>query len=84
VLLGRDELSFIARPAHERAACARLVVLLRLLVAPLLVDAEEAVELQDGPGRAETGSGPASMSMVVWSKTAGIICEATNRCQIRR
>ena len=30
---------------------------------------------------ADTGS-PAEMSIVVWSNTAGIICDATNRCQI--
>ena len=57
-----------------------------LAVFGFFVDFEEAVELEHGAGHAEPEGFArrdlASMSTVVWSKTAGVICDATKRCQI--
>ena len=50
------------------------------------VNFQEAVELhaliQSRGTRKYLSPDFASMSTVVWSKTAGVICEATKRCQI--
>ena len=63
----------------------QFLVFLVFAVFGLFVDSEEAVELEHRSGDAEPENFAAvfaSMSTVVWSKTAGLICEATKRCQI--
>ena len=82
-VLQRELLAF-----HQRGQLVlQRLVFLVLAVLGLLVDLQEAFELQDRTGNAEAiAVSPllvlASMSTVVWSKTAGFICEATKRCQM--
>ncbi len=73
---------------HLRQLVLQLLVLFVLLVLAFFVDSQEAVELLHRSGGAESIFGAvlplAVTSMVVWSKIAGIICEATKRIQISR
>ena len=66
----------------------QFLVFFVLLVLAFFVDLEEAVELLHATGGAEDIRSLAlalgAMSMVVWSNTAGFICDATKRIQISR
>ena len=74
-------------PGFERRQLVlQLLVFFVLAFLGFFVDLQEAVELQHRSGHAEpeavAAACLASMSTVVWSNTAGIICDATKRCQI--
>ena len=60
------------------------VVIIILRVLGLFVNLQVAIELQDRAGYAEVirRSACAFTSTIVWSKTAGTICDATKRRQM--